>query len=78
MRWCFPLGTKITPRAARKAATDGLTELLIPSEEIFGRYAADDLINETTGEIYIEFGRRTRRGQSGEARRGGDHLDRPA
>ena len=52
----FPLGTKITPRAARKAATDGLTELLIPSEEIFGRYAADDLINETTGEIYIESG----------------------
>ena len=52
----FPLGTKITPRAARKAATDGLAELLIPSEEIFGRFAAYDLINETTGEIYIEAG----------------------
>ena len=52
----FPLGTKITPRIARKAVTDGLTTLLIPTEEIFGRYSAFDLINETTGEIYIEAG----------------------
>jgi DNA-directed RNA polymerase subunit beta len=52
----FPHGQKITPRAARKAGTDGLKELLIPSEEIFGRYSAYDLINEATGEIYIEAG----------------------
>ncbi|MCH8686008.1 DNA-directed RNA polymerase subunit beta [Pedomonas mirosovicensis] len=52
----FPANQKITPRAARKAANDGLTELLIPSEEIFGRYAAYDMINEKTGEIYIEAG----------------------
>ena len=52
----FPLGTKITPRVARKAVTDGLTTLLIPTEEIFGRYSAYDLINEATGEIYIEAG----------------------
>ena len=52
----FPLGTKITPRIARKAVTDGLNTLLIPTEEIFGRYSAFDLINETTGEIYIEAG----------------------
>ncbi|QXQ06627.1 DNA-directed RNA polymerase subunit beta [Sphingosinicellaceae bacterium] len=52
----FPLGTKITPRVARKAVTDGLTTLLIPTEEIFGRYSAFDLINEATGEIYIEAG----------------------
>lgn len=52
----FPLGTKITPRVARKAVTDGLNTLLIPTEEIFGRYSAYDLINETTGEIYIEAG----------------------
>src|SRR3546814_6157995 len=30
--------------------------LLIPTEEIFGRYSAYDLINERTGEIYIEAG----------------------
>ncbi len=52
----FPLGTKITPRIARKAVTDGLSTLLIPTEEIFGRYSAFDLINEATGEIYIEAG----------------------
>ncbi|MCD2325054.1 DNA-directed RNA polymerase subunit beta [Sphingomonas sp. IC-56] len=52
----FPAGQKISPRAANKAAKDGLTTLLIPTEEIFGRYSAYDLINEATGEIYIEAG----------------------
>ncbi|MEX6724837.1 DNA-directed RNA polymerase subunit beta [Parapedomonas caeni] len=52
----FKAGGKITPRAARKAANDGLKELLIPTEEIYGRYAAFDMINEKTGEIYIEAG----------------------
>jgi DNA-directed RNA polymerase subunit beta len=52
----FPAGQKISPRAANKAAKDGLTDLLIPTEEIFGRYSAFDLINEKTGEIYIEAG----------------------
>src|SRR3546814_11619982 len=35
----FPLGQKVSPRAAKKAQTDGLKELLIPTEEIFGRYS---------------------------------------
>ncbi len=52
----FPAGQKISPRAANKAAKDGLAELLIPTEEIFGRYAACDLIDEKTGRIYIEAG----------------------
>ncbi|HEV2080720.1 MAG TPA: DNA-directed RNA polymerase subunit beta, partial [Allosphingosinicella sp.] len=52
----FAAGQKITPRAANKAAKDGLTQLIIPTEEIFGRYSAYDLINESTGEIYIEAG----------------------
>jgi len=52
----FPAGTKISPRAANKAQKDGLEELLIPTEEIFGRYSAKDLIDETTGRIYIEAG----------------------
>ncbi|MBB5685625.1 DNA-directed RNA polymerase subunit beta [Sphingobium boeckii] len=52
----FPLGQKISPRAANKAAKDGLEGLLIPTEEIFGRYSALDLINEATGEIYVEAG----------------------
>ncbi|TGX54278.1 DNA-directed RNA polymerase subunit beta [Sphingomonas gei] len=52
----FPAGQKISPRAANKSAKDGLETLLIPTEEIFGRYSAYDLINESTGEIYIEAG----------------------
>jgi DNA-directed RNA polymerase subunit beta len=52
----FASGQKISPRAATKAAKDGLEMLLIPTEEIFGRYSAIDLINEATGEIYIEAG----------------------
>ncbi|WOK37393.1 DNA-directed RNA polymerase subunit beta [Sphingomonas sp. C3-2] len=52
----FAAGQKISPRAANKAGKDGLEQLLIPTEEIFGRYSAFDLINETTGEIYIEAG----------------------
>ncbi len=52
----FPAGAKISPRAANKADKDGLKELLIPTEEIFGRYSARDLINEATGRIYIEAG----------------------
>ncbi|MFP5433852.1 MAG: DNA-directed RNA polymerase subunit beta, partial [Alphaproteobacteria bacterium] len=52
----FAAGTKISPRAANKAEKDGLAELLIPTEEIFGRYSARDLINESTGRIYIESG----------------------
>jgi len=52
----FPAGQKISPRAANKAGKDGLETLLIPTEEIFGRYSAYDLINEATGEIYIEAG----------------------
>jgi DNA-directed RNA polymerase subunit beta len=52
----FAAQQKISPRAANKAAKDGLAELLIPTEEIYGRYSAYDLINETTGEIYVEAG----------------------
>jgi DNA-directed RNA polymerase subunit beta len=44
------------PRAANKAAKDGLKTLLIPTEEVFGRYSARDLIDESTGRIYIEAG----------------------
>jgi DNA-directed RNA polymerase subunit beta len=49
-------GTKITPRLAKKLQSEGVKELLVPSDELIGRYAAEDLINEKTGEIYIEAG----------------------
>src|SRR5215203_2791591 len=52
----FKAGEKITPRRANQATKGGLKNLIIPTEEIFGRYSAHDLINESTGEIYIEAG----------------------
>ena len=52
----FPAGQKVSPRAANKAEKDGLATLLIPTEEVFGRYASADLIDEKTGRIYIEAG----------------------
>ena len=52
----FAAKEKISPRAANKAAKDGLKTLLIPTEEILGHYAARDMIDEKTGRIYIEAG----------------------
>lgn len=52
----FPANQKISPRAANKAAKDGLKDLLLPTEEVFGRFASRDLIDEKTGRIYIEAG----------------------
>src|SRR6187455_791717 len=52
----FKAHEKITPRKANSAAKDGLKNLIIPTEEIFGRFSGYDLINEKTGEIYIEAG----------------------
>src|SRR6187431_2172751 len=52
----FPANQKVSPRAANKAEKDGLKALLIPTEEVFGRYSARDLIDESTGRIYIESG----------------------
>jgi len=49
-------GRKITPRLARKAAEDGLKEVLMSQENLIGRYASFDMVNEKTGEIYIEAG----------------------
>ncbi len=52
----FAANQKITPRAANKAEKDGLKDLLIPTEEIIGRYSALDVIDEKTGRIFIEAG----------------------
>ena len=50
-------GKKITPRAVKKLIDDGkVTNLLVPYENIVGRFAAKDVINEETGAIYVEAG----------------------
>ncbi|MEQ8870422.1 MAG: DNA-directed RNA polymerase subunit beta, partial [Roseovarius sp.] len=50
-------GKKITPRAVKKLIDDGnVKELLVPFEQIAGRFVARDIINEETGAIYVEAG----------------------
>ncbi len=49
-------GRKMTPRGARKLAEEGLKQLLVPNEELHGRYLALDMVNGETGEIYAEAG----------------------
>ncbi|WP_138379493.1 DNA-directed RNA polymerase subunit beta [Luteithermobacter gelatinilyticus] len=49
-------GKKITPRLAKKLENAGVTSLLLPKEELVGRFAAEDMVNGKTGEIYIEAG----------------------
>ncbi|MEM8631566.1 MAG: DNA-directed RNA polymerase subunit beta, partial [Pseudomonadota bacterium] len=50
-------GKKVTPRAVKKLIDEGkVTELLVPFEQIVGRFVAKDIINEETGAIYVEAG----------------------
>ncbi len=50
-------GKKVTPRAVKKIIDDGkVTELLLPYEQILGKYVSKDIINEETGAIYVEAG----------------------
>jgi DNA-directed RNA polymerase subunit beta len=49
-------GDKITPRLAAKLKSEGLNEMMVPPEDLIGRYIASDVINEKNGEIFIEAG----------------------
>ncbi|MGR3711210.1 MAG: DNA-directed RNA polymerase subunit beta [Alterinioella nitratireducens] len=50
-------GKKVTPRAVKQLIDAGeVTELLLPFDQIVGRYVAKDIINEETGAIYVEAG----------------------
>jgi DNA-directed RNA polymerase subunit beta len=51
-----PAGKKLSARAAKKLAEDGLKNLLLSDEDMIGRFAAEDAINMETGEIYAEAG----------------------
>jgi DNA-directed RNA polymerase subunit beta len=51
-----PTGRKLTKRGAKKLAEGGLKTLLILDEELAERYAAEDIVNVSTGEIYAEGG----------------------
>jgi len=47
---------KLTPRAARKIAEGGTTEVLVGRADLLGRYVAEELVDMTTGEIWAEAG----------------------
>src|SRR5690554_5251544 len=49
-------GRKMTPRLAKKLAEDGLKELLVQDEDLFGRYLSAEIVNMETGEIFAEAG----------------------
>jgi DNA-directed RNA polymerase subunit beta len=49
-------GTKMTTRLGRKLVEGGLKEVLLPSNELIGRFVAQNIVNEETGEIYVEAG----------------------
>jgi DNA-directed RNA polymerase subunit beta len=50
-------GKKITPRAVKKLVEDGkVTDILVPFDELVGKFAAKEIINEETGEIWVEAG----------------------
>ena len=49
-------GTKLSARAAKKLAEDGLKSLLLSDDQMIGRYFASDLVNFDNGEIYAEAG----------------------
>ncbi|EKE45245.1 DNA-directed RNA polymerase, beta subunit [Oceaniovalibus guishaninsula JLT2003] len=50
-------GKKVTPRAVKQLIDAGnVTDLLLPFDQIVGRYVARDIIDEETGAIYVEAG----------------------
>ncbi len=50
-------GKKVTPRTVKKLIDEGeVKNVLVPFDQIIGRFAAKDIINEETGEIWVEAG----------------------
>jgi len=48
---------KITPRAVKDLIDDGkVTEVLVPFDQIVGKFVARDIIDEETGAIHVEAG----------------------
>ena len=50
------VGTKMTPRALRKLEESGLSEILVDTSDVLGRFFAGDIVNMTTGEVVCEAG----------------------
>ena len=51
-----PAGRKLTKRGAKKLAENGVKTILVSNEEMSERFAAEDIVNMSTGQIYAEAG----------------------
>ena len=50
-------GKKVTPRAVKELIDEAkVKDLLLPIDQILGKFVAKDIINEETGAIYVEAG----------------------
>ena len=49
-------GKKLTARAARVLAENGLKAIKANEDDLYGSYLAEDIVNYETGEIYLEAG----------------------
>ena len=49
-------GAQMTPRAVRRLREEGLKYVLTRDDDLIGRYLAEDIIDEGTGEVYFESG----------------------
>ncbi|MDC0227907.1 DNA-directed RNA polymerase subunit beta [Alphaproteobacteria bacterium] len=49
-------GEKLNLRDIKKLVENGLDSISVSEEEIIGKFIADDIINEDTGEVYAEAG----------------------
>jgi len=53
----FEAGKKVTPRAVKQLIDEGrVTDILVPFDQIVGKYVARDIIDEETGAIHVEAG----------------------
>ncbi len=50
------VGTKISPRVAKKLLEDGLKEIRLSDDALIGRFIAKDLISDNTGEVIASAG----------------------
>ncbi len=57
-------GKKLSARQARKLAEEGLKDILLPDDALYGRYLAEDIVNMDTGEILRRGWRRSRQGDA--------------
>ena len=49
-------GTKLTPRVLKELQTKNISDFVVPVEEIIGRFSAEDVIDESSGLVFLEAG----------------------